>query len=187
MADASQPAEATQALQEDLARRAAFAGFVFPEIASDAVVREGTLALKRQRAPVETIRRVSLNATCQASSFERFEANSALISTLARAAADADWTLLNVRIDPAARCSLQWWQSLSRWVAGLRHGVDRTVIEVDYVRAADASQTITAPLLLAYAAGFRHLAYRGDLYREGLPELAQIRPAISTETHPVKR
>ena len=186
-ADASLPPQTTLALQEDLARRAAFAGFVFPEIASDAAVRDGTLALKRQRAPVETIRRVSLTASCRGLSVERFEANTTLVAALTSAATDADWTLLNVRTDPAARCSLQWWQSLSRFVAGLRHGVDRTVIEIDYVRTADASQTITAPLLTAYAAGFRHLAYRGDLYREGLPELAQIRPAISTETHPVKR
>ena len=177
-------AASTLALQHDLARQAAFAGFAFSESTEPGALSSAMAALRSHRGPVESIRRFRYLGNCQDVDAERI---GTLRTRLQREAADADWILLNVSTEDGRACSLTWWQALRSATQTLPIGSDQIMIELNYRRNDHAQTALVDPLLTAYAGGFRHLAYTGDLYLEGLPEVATIRAAMSVDTHPTKR
>ncbi|TAG03674.1 MAG: poly-beta-1,6-N-acetyl-D-glucosamine N-deacetylase PgaB [Betaproteobacteria bacterium] len=178
----------------ELGRYNFFAGLVRGENTQLAAATDpGIMAIKRNHPALETMQRVTLEAQCGETlptpdSAKLRSARNATYSRWREAVALNSWVLLQVRASQPARCTVLWWQSLAAIAATMPDWQQRTIVEIENEITRDHGEaTVVAPLLNAYAAGFRHLGYANDDMRADRPRASTVRQAISLESHPVKQ
>lgn len=185
--DPGQIVTGTKELTRDLGRYVAFTGLT-RDMQPNEPSNDEALALnliRENRPTAELMRRLKAPVRC-GDSFSPEKLLATMKAPWGSATAVGNWVLLRVAGVAARGCTLSWWQRFADVAAQMPEAMQRTIIEVDGAQP-DTERGVVRPLLDAYAAGFRHLAYAQDDLQANVPDIKAVSRVISTETSPLKK